>query len=97
MDYIIALLDRFRISSPEAEKLKETIDNSEISFKSNLSREQKRQLLGIRDMENHLIEEIELQAFIAGYRLADGIHRELDTIPQFSIVREDEEQLRPPL
>ncbi|MBQ9646841.1 MAG: hypothetical protein IJV43_00585, partial [Oscillospiraceae bacterium] len=71
----------------EVEAAYDTLHNS-------LSREQQRLLLRFVDAENRFHDEEKLNSFFSGFRLADGSHRELDTIPPYSYEQEDEDRAR---
>ena len=91
-DYMTALLDRFGIPSPKAAETEEQVRAAEQDLKEQLGKEQWRLLLRLTDLHNACREEARLSGFISGYRLAAGIHGELDEHPRFSIVAEDEER-----
>ena len=57
-----------------------------------MSREQQKILLRLLDVEEHLRDAESLDAFISGFRLADGIHRELG--PPYSYAAENEAQAK---
>ena len=59
-----------------------------------LSREQQKLLLRLLDAEERLRDEEKLDAFFSGFRLADGIHRELESVPPYSFEDEDEARAR---
>ena len=59
-----------------------------------LSREQQKLLLRLLDAEERLRDEEKLDAFYSGFRLADGIHRELESVPPYSFEDEDEARER---
>ncbi|MBR1822377.1 MAG: hypothetical protein IJ769_12260, partial [Clostridia bacterium] len=59
-----------------------------------LSREQQKLLLRFLDAENRFRDEEKLDSFFSGFRLANGIHAELNTIPAYSFEDEDEAQAR---
>ena len=93
-DYMTALHDRFKVTTALTEELAERVEKAHDTLHAELSREQQRLLLRYLDAENEFREEAKLDSFIAGYRLADGIHGELDTIPAFSLAGEEEERAR---
>ncbi|MBQ9719190.1 MAG: hypothetical protein IJV64_00690, partial [Oscillospiraceae bacterium] len=59
-----------------------------------LSREQQKLLLRFLDAENRFRDEEKLDSFFSGFRLANGIHTELNTILPYSFEQEDEERAR---
>ena len=93
-DYMTALHDRFRIASEQSVELAERVEKAHDTLHAELSREQQRLLLRYLDAENEFREEAKLDSFIAGYRLAEGIHGEMAMVPQFSLAREEEERAR---
>ena len=93
-DYMTVLQDRFRITSEKSDELAGKVESAYDALHAELSREQQKLLLRYLDAENAFREGRELDSFISGFRLADGIRGELSMIPTFSIVKEDEEQAR---
>ena len=61
---------------------------------SKLSEEEWKQLLALVDEQDLLREQSNLENFIAGFRLACGINRELSEEPPYSFVQEEEERAR---
>ena len=72
-DYMTALQRRFHLTSEQSVKLKR---EAETAYET-LTREQQKLLLRLLDAEERLRDEEKLDAFFSGFRLADGIHREL--------------------
>ena len=70
------------------EELEVHAAHKELSAK--LERDERRLLLRIIDMEDHLRDASSLHSFAAGYRLACGIHREIAMEPMHSFDREEE-------
>ena len=93
-DYMTALLGRFKIETASATAIAEQVKTAEDHLREQLGKEQRRLLLRLTDLHHALREEAELDGFIAGYRLAEGIHRELDGYSRFSIVAEEEKRAR---
>ena len=89
-DYMTALLERFEIPSPQAAAMEAKVDAAVDELREHLGKEQRRILLRLLDLENVRRVEAKLYGFLSGYRLAEGIHRELDEQPRFSIAAEDE-------
>ena len=87
-DYMTALQRRFHIKSEQAVKLKREAEKAY----DTLTREQQKLLLRFRDAEERLRDEEKLDAFFSGFRLADGIRRELGM--PYSYEAEDEERAR---
>lgn len=93
-DYMTAMLDRFGLTSPRATELTGSIKTAEENLRKELNKDQRKLLLRLTDDQNALREEATLCGFISGYRLAEGVRRELDAHPPFSIVAEDEQRTR---
>ena len=85
-----ALQRRFHISSEQSVKLKREAETAYDTLHDTLSREQKKLLLRLLDTEERLRDEEKLDAFFSGFRLADGVHRELGA--PYSYEAEDEER-----
>ena len=93
-DYMTALQRRFHITSERTIELDYEVKTAYDTLHAELSREQQKLLLRLSDAENRLRDEEKLDGFFSGFRLADGIHRELDTIPPYSYEQEDEDRAR---
>ena len=93
-DYMRALHQRFGKEAPGVKVLENEIDQTERQLKEHLDIPQKKLLLRLMDQESELRAETSLYAFIAGYRLACGIHGELLEEPPYSFEREEEERAR---
>ena len=93
-DYMTALLERFKIEPASSAAIAEQVKTAEDHLREQLDKEQRRLLLCLTDLHNALREEAQLGGFISGYRLAEGIHKELDGYPRFSIAAEEEERAR---
>ena len=89
-DYMTALQRRFHIASEQSVKLKREAETAYDTLHDTLSREQQKLLLRFLDAEARLRDEEKLDAFYSGFRLADGIHRELGA--PYSYEAEDEER-----
>ena len=93
-DYMTALLERFKIETASSATMAEQVKTVEDHLREQLGKEQRRLLLRLTDLHNALREEAQLGGFISGYRLAEGIHKELDGYPKFSVAAEEEERAR---
>ena len=93
-DYMRALYQRFGKEAPSVKALESEIEQTEKQLKERLDIPQRKLLLRLTDQEAELRAETSLYAFIAGYRLACGIHKELLEDPPYSFEREEEEQAR---
>ncbi|MBO4915381.1 MAG: hypothetical protein J5449_09270 [Oscillospiraceae bacterium] len=91
-DYMIALQRRFQIPSERSEELRQEARAAYDTLHDTLSREQQKLLLRLIDAENSYRDEEKIDAFFSGFRLADGVRRELNEIPAFSCEDEDEKQ-----
>ena len=89
-----ALQRRFHIRSKRTTELGHDVEAAYDTLHDELSREQQKLLLRLRDAENRFRDEEKLDSFFSGFRLADGIHRELDSIPPYSFEDEDEARAR---
>ena len=87
-DYMMALHQRF-CKEPECREVKKQIREVEQELHQKLDRRGQEQLLKLADLENELREEISLESFLSGFKLALGIAAEL--APSYSF-DDDEEQ-----
>ena len=93
-DYMTALQRRFHIGSEQASMLKHEAETAYDTLHETLTREQQKLLLRFLDAEERLRDEEKLDSFFSGFRLADGIHRELGSVPPYSYEDEDEARAR---
>ena len=89
-----ALQRRFHITSERTVELGHDVKVAYDKLHDELSREQQKLLLRFLDAENRFHDEEKLDSFFSGFRLANGIHAELNTIPPYSYEQEDEERAR---
>ena len=89
-DYMTALQRRFHLTSEQSVKLKREAETAYDTLHDTLTREQQKLLLRLLDAGEHLRDEEKLDAFFSGFRLADGIRRELGA--PYSYEAEDEER-----
>ena len=89
-DYMIALLERFAIETPELSAYRARAHAAEDKLKETLDDGQRKLLLQLIDCCSLLREESALCGFLTGWRLVSGIRNELDWLPRFSIAAEDE-------
>ena len=87
-DYMMALHRRF-CKEPECREIKQQIREVERDLHQTLDRRGQEQLLKLADLQNELQEEISLESFLSGFKLALGIAAEL--APSYSF-DDDEEQ-----
>lgn len=90
-DYMRALQQKF-FTEPDCTELRQEIQQIHHHMKSKLSRENRRQLLKLIDLEMELCEQISLSSFAAGFRLATGIAEELSREEPYSFERDEEQR-----
>ena len=93
-DYMRALHQRFGKAAPGAKELEDEIKQIEKQLKEQMDIPQRKLLLRLTDQESELRVEASLYAFISGYRLAWGIHKELLEEPPYSFEQEEEERAK---
>ena len=93
-DYMRALHKHFGREAPRVKLMENAIEKTEQQLKEHLDAIQRKLLLRLTDQESELRDEASLYAFIAGYRLACGIHRELLEEPPYSFEQEEEERAK---
>ena len=91
-DYMQALQQRF-FRIPRCDDLRMTVENTCGEFLKRMSDEDKRKLLLIVDSMDAIRDEVSLASFVAGFTLAWGISRELETDGLYSY---DEEEMTQP-
>ena len=87
-DHMMALHQRF-CKEPECREVRKQIREVEQELQQKLDRRGQEQLLKLADLENELQDEISLESFSSGFKLALGIAAEL--APSYSL-DDDEEQ-----
>ncbi len=88
-DYMMALHQRF-FREPECREVRRQIAEVERDLHQVLDRRGQEKLLRLADLNNELQEEISLESFLSGFKLALGIATEL--APSYSF--DDEEEQR---
>ena len=88
-DYIKALHQRF-CTEPECREVRKELEAVHQNLYQILDRRGQEHLLKLADLENELQDEISLESFLSGFKLALGIAAEL--APSYSF-DDDEEQL----
>ena len=91
-DYMRALQQRF-FRKPLCEDLRRTVEDTCGEFLKRMNDEDKRKLLLIVDSMDAIRDEVSLASFVAGFKLAWGISRELETEGLYSY---DEEEMTQP-
>lgn len=89
-DYMKALYDRFETPSKRASILWKAAKSTHKQPAPQLTKQQEKILLRMGDLEDALRDQCCLDSFFAGFRLASGIHRELNEISPYNFEDEDE-------
>ena len=90
-DYMKALQKRFdRQSHPE---LDAQIKSVREGPRDGIDAERRRKLLRLMDAQNALLVEAKLMSFMAGFKLAWGMAKELEADGLYSFEREEEERI----
>ena len=87
-DYMMALHQRF-CKEPECREVRKELEAVHQNLYQMLDRREQEHLLKLADLENELQDEISLESFLSGFKLALGIAAEL--APSYSF-DDDEEQ-----
>ena len=87
-DYMMALHQRF-CKEPDCREVRKELEAVHQDLYQVLDRREQAQLLKLADLENELLDEISLESFLSGFKLALGIAAEL--APSYSF-DDDEEQ-----
>lgn len=88
-DYMKALQDRF--DHQEHTELDEQVKCAQEELRRDMDATGRRKLLRLIDIQNSLLAESTLMSFTAGFKLAWGMTKELETGGLYSFEREDEE------
>ena len=91
-DYMKALQRQFETNPRSIQELADEVDRTHKELSSRLAKEDRKLLLRLVDLEDHLRGHATLHSFTCGYRLACGIHRELVEEPPYSFAKEEEER-----
>ena len=91
-DYMKALQRQFETNSRSIQELADEVDRTHKELSSRLTKEDRKLLLRLVDLEDHLHGVATLHSFTCGYRLACGIHRELTEEPMYSFAKDEEER-----
>ena len=91
-DYMKALQRQFETDLRLIQDLNDEVNRTYKVLSSRLAKEDRKLLLRLVDMEDHLRGQATLHSFTCGYRLACGIHRELAEEPMYSFAKEEEER-----
>ena len=93
-DYMKALQRQFDSNPQLVQDLADEVNRTHQELSARLSKEDRKLLLKLVDLEDVLQCEATLHSFVSGYRLACGIHYELSAEPMYSFDREEEERSR---
>ena len=91
-DYMKALYQRF-YQKPDFTETEEDIETDRQKVRDCLDREQRRTLMRLVDAQNLLREETAQAGFIAGFKLAWGIARELEADGLYSFEQEEADRI----
>ena len=91
-DYMKALQRQFETNPRSIQELADEVERTHKELSSRLAKEDRKLLLRLVDLEDHLHGVATLHSFTCGYRLACGIHRELAEEPMYSFAKEEEER-----
>lgn len=91
-DYMQALQDRF-FQEPRDTELQQRIKAIHHHLCSELDKQNRRKLLELIDLQGKLCEDTSLSSFIAGFRLASGIAREMGMEAPYSFAKEEEQRM----
>ena len=91
-DYMKALQRQFETNPRSIQELADEVERTHKELSSRLAKDDRKLLLRLVDMEDHLRSTATLHSFTCGYRLACGIHRELAEEPMYSFAKEEEER-----
>ena len=91
-EYMRALHQRF-CGEPDFRGLEEDIETTRREVRDYLDKFQRRRLMHLVDTQNLLREETSLASFIAGFKLAWGLSKELETDGLYSFDEEETERV----
>ena len=91
-DYMKALQRQFETTPRSIQELADEVDRTHRELSSRLAKDDRKLLLRLVDMEDHLRGHATLHSFTCGYRLACGIHKELAEEPMYSFAKEEEDR-----
>lgn len=89
-DYMRALYLRFGDPSKQTKEMSEEVNRLHRQLAEKLEKPERKLLLRISDMEDALRDQTNLESFMSGFRVANGIHQELAEKPPYSFAAEDE-------
>ena len=89
-DYMRALYLRFDDPSKQTEEMNEEVNRLHKQLAEKLEKPERKLLLHLSDMEDALRDQTNLESFMSGFRVANGIHQELAEKAPYSFADEDE-------
>lgn len=89
-DYMKALHERFKTPSVQQESMEQEVNRLHRQLSKRLRKPERKLLLKLTDMEMELRGRSNLDSFVDGYRVANGIHQELSRHPPYNFEDEDE-------
>ena len=90
-DYMKALQERFDKKPPE--RLARAVQSAREEVREGMDDEKRKKLLRLLDAQNILLEEATLMSFTAGFKLAWGMAKELETDGLYSFDQEEEKHI----
>ena len=90
-DYMKALQKRF--DHQEYPELAEQVERAQEELRRNMDAAERKNLLRLLDTQNALLAESKLTSFMAGFKLAWGMAKELEADGLYSFEREEEEHI----
>ena len=93
-DYMKALQRQFETKPQSIQDLNDEVYRTHKELSSRLSKEDRKLLLRLVELEDDLQSVATLHSFTCGYRLAYGIHRELTEELPYSFDSEEEKRAR---
>ena len=94
-DYMKTLCCQFNTASKDELLLAQQINTLHRTLSSQMDKSDRRTLLRLVDLEDSLRNYTALNSFISGYRLAIGIHHELNFLPPYSFDANEERKASP--
>ena len=91
-DYMAALHQQF-FRGPDFSGLEKDIEQTRQEVRDCLSKEERRKLLQLVDLQNLLREETSLASFTAGFKLAWGLSKELEADGLYSFDEDETERV----
>ena len=91
-DYMKALQRQFETDCQSIRDLNDEVNRTHKELSSRLAKEDRKLLLRLVDLEDHLHGVATLHSSTCGYRLACGIHSEIAAEPMYSFAKEEEER-----